>query len=71
MRRMQRSLQPCAKPQATTEVYKDWTGTWSPFRVDREYTHPSNARPTAAWEEWGSSWLEERLTKTHPRARAR
>lgn len=41
----------------------------SPFLGDGGHTHPSNARPTAAWQGQSRSWLEGELSKTHPRAR--
>jgi len=41
------------------------------FWGDGGHTHPSNARPTAAWRGRGSSWLEGWLSQAHPSARAR
>lgn len=43
----------------------------SPFFWDGGHTHPSNARPTVAWQGQSRSWLEGELSKTHPRAGAR
>lgn len=41
----------------------------SPFFWDGGHTHPSNARPTVAWQGKSRSWLEGELSRTHPRAR--
>lgn len=41
----------------------------SPFIWDGGHTHPSNVRPTVAWQGQSRSWLDGELSKTHPKAR--